>query len=162
MKTLLLIIAANWGLCIGLSWIYICWLWFVSKDIKFDGWSVYRKFLPIARFRLTSTKSWYARAWNNWYGFSMFMAMLHRDEESTDDDELVMQTIVHETHHIVFQLMPLGALFWVIYLLDTAYLKLFTNKDPYLNNTFEVGAQVATMNWLKMGRPPIVTFGKRH
>lgn len=154
-------IVANWGGCLVISWIYVLWLWLISKDIKFEGWVIWRKIVPIARFRLISTKSWYAKLWKKWYGFAMMLAMIHRDEKGPEDDLAVERVIVHETHHVVAQILPMGVLFWIVYLAHSWILSLFTDLNSYRNNIFEVRANAATLRWMRKGRPKVLNFGTR-
>jgi len=158
---LLWFLLINWGGCLVVSWAYVLWLWLVSKDVKIEGWVIWRRMVPIARFRLVSTKSWYAKAWQNWYGFALLFAMIHRDEKGMKDDKGVEEVIVHETHHVVSQILPLGMMFWVLYLAHSMYLATMTTRHPYQNNIFEVAAYRAARVWVNNGRPKILNFGPR-
>lgn len=152
----------NWHLCFIISWIYVLWLWHISGDIKFEGWVRWRFFIPIARFRLISTKSWYAKLWAKFYGFGgLLLIMIHRDEAGEDDDEFVEETIVHEVRH-VFQVLILGTMFWILFGIIFIIIKVFTKKNPYYNHPFEIDARAATQRWIDRGRPKIFTFGKRN
>jgi hypothetical protein len=132
----------------------------VSGDIVFEGWIIWRRVLPIARFRLVSTKSWYAKLWNKFYGFALFLAMIHRDTKGPYDDEFVEKTIVHESRHVLITVI-FGLSSWLAYGLNFVYLMLFTNKDPYMDNWFEKDARRIADKWETKGRPRIYAFGER-
>jgi len=153
-------ISANWYLPLIITWIYLLWLWKVSGDIKFEGWVRWRFIVPIARFRLISTKSWYAKLWKRFYGFGLFLAIIHRDEKGIYDDAWVEKTIVHEIRHVSVALI-LGLLMWISYGLIFLTLKIFTNKDAYRDNPYEIDARKAADRWEGKGRPRIYTFGER-
>lgn len=155
----LLLIPANWLLAWIISWLYVGWLWGISKDVKFEGWIRLWGWLPIARFRLISTKSWYAKIWLNFYGFAMMLIMIHRDEKGQWDDRFVEQTIVHEARHCV-QMMWLGTIFWLVYGADMLRMKIM-GKHPYRDCVFERDARAAETRWENSGRPPKFTFGAR-
>lgn len=152
-------IVINWHLCYFISWIYILWLWLVSDDIKFEGW-IYWKFIPVARFRLISTKSWYAKLWQKFYGFALFLIIIHRDEKGKFDDAWVEKTIVHEMRHVFITLIG-GLLSWIAYGLNFIFLAIFTKRNPYKDNWFERDACRSADTWEAEGRPKIFTFGKR-
>lgn len=153
-------IAANWYLFAAGSWLFVLWLWKVSGDIKFEGWVRWLFIVPVARFRLISTKSWYARLWKKFYGLSLFLMMIHRDEKGDYDDEWVEKTIVHEMRHILVFLIG-GLLVFIGYGLIFVFLKLFTRKDPYYDHPYEVDARRAADKWEAKGRPRIYNFGER-
>jgi len=153
-------IVINWHVCLLISWIYILWLWLVSHDIKFEGWVRWRFIIPVARFRLISTKSWYAKLWQKFYGFALLLAMIHRDEKGTFDDAWVEKTIVHEMRHVLITLIG-GLLSWIAYGLHFAFLAIFTDRDPYKDNWFERDARRSADAWEAKGRPRIFTFGER-
>lgn len=148
-------VVVNWIGCFIISWLAVLWLWFVSKDIKFEGWVTWRSIIKIARFRLISKHSWYAKLWDKWYGLSLFLIIVHRDEVGDHDDMFVEQMLIHELQHII-QLLSLGCLFWIIYVVHSAYLKVMTSKDPYKYNLFEVAAVRAETKWMANGRPRII------
>ena len=150
----------NWGAMVIVSWAYVGWLWKVSGDVTFEGLIYWHGWLPIGRFRLISTKSWYAKLWAGWYGFSLGFNMIHRDVRGTRDDFFVEETIVHEARH-AFQQLALGVLLWVIYGLDNLRIRLFTDGDPYWDCWAERDARAATERWVEKGRPRIYDFGER-
>ena len=160
LEVILLCVLANWAGMILISWVYLGWLWKVSGDVKFEGWVFWRGWLPIARFRLISTKSWYAKLWNKWYGFSFGFTMIHRDVKGTRDDLWVEKTIVHEARH-AFQQLALGMIQWLAYALDNLRIRIFTKLDPYKDNWFECDARRAADKWEAAGRPRIYSFGER-
>ena len=155
------VVVMNWFMPLVISYAYAWWLWLVSKDVKFEGWIFVWGWLPIARYRLISTKSWYARAWQKWYGFAMMGLMIHRDEKGARDDALVEEVIVHELRHCVNQIIMLGMLQWFLYALDHLRLRFFTDKDPYWDNWFERDARKAAERWIAKGRPRKFNFGVR-
>lgn len=155
-----LAILINWNLCLVLSWSYVLWLWLVSGDVYLEGWIKWKFPIPTARFRLISTKSWYAKAWSKFYGFALFLAIIHRDQKGQWDDEWVQKTIVHEMRHVKITVW-FGLLSWIAYGLHFVFLKLFTSKDPYHDNWFEIDARRAADMWEQNGRPPIYNFGER-
>lgn len=152
----------NWGVCIAISWLYVLWLLLISKDIKFEGWITVFRFIPVARFRLISRKSWYAKLWDKFYGFGgLFLAMIHRDEPGEFDNSYVEKTIVHELRH-VFQVLALGTLFWITFGIFWICIKLFTNKHPYIDNPYEIDARKYANEWVMMGCLKIYNFGDRN
>lgn len=154
------IVGIYWGLPFVVSMAYGLWLWKVSHDITYEGYILWRGFFPAFRFRLISTKSWYARAWDRWYGCAMFMLIIHKDKKGEQDDAQVEKTIVHELRHVVQELV-FGILQWLTYGLDYVRLKLFTDKDPYRDNVWERDARAAADRWEQKGRPRIFNFGRR-
>lgn len=137
-----------------ISWAYTLWLWLLSKDISFEGWVFWRGFIPIARFRLISKKSWFAKAWANWYGHALLGVIIHRDEQGTFDDNHVEKTIIHELRHNQQQLI-LGFMFYILYGID--YL-----LHGYYDVWFEKDARAAEEVWVSQGRPKKFNFGKRY
>lgn len=142
------------------SWAYCLWLWKISGDIAFEGW-VFWKFIPLARFRLISKRSWYARAWARFYGFALFTTIIHRDQIGEWDDAHVEVTLVHEVRHCQ-QNIILGCLHWVLYVLDFARLFIFTKHSPYYENWFERDARRYVMLWKKHGKPKLFNKGERY
>ena len=159
MITALLIVAGNWLVPLVVTWIYVLWLWCISGDIKLEGWVLWAKVVPVARFRLISRRSWYARAWQGWYGFAMMLVIIHRDEKGALDDACVEKTIVHEMRHIT-QIMCLGLLHWVLYGAHTGYL-MASGNPPHAFNWFECDARVYANRWDSAGRPRKYRFGRR-
>lgn len=159
MTTIMLIVAANWLVPLVVTWLYVGWLWLLSGDIKLVGWVLWAKAIPVARFRLISRRSWYAQAWQGWYGFAMMLAIIHRDEKGSLDDDQVEVTIVHEMRHIA-QIMVLGLLHWILYAAHTGYL-MARGKPPHAYNWFENDARAAAARWIEKGRPRTYKFGKR-
>jgi len=153
----LIAIAINWGIPLIVSWVYVLWLWKLSHDITFEGWVIWRRTVPIARFRLISEYSWYAKLWANWSGFAMMLLMIHRYEGDALDDSAKL-TIVHETYHVIRQILPFGLCFWLAYLATALVLKL-RGKSVHRSNPFEDSARHYAAKWQIAGRPPIVTFG---
>jgi len=150
---LLIGVASNWIGCYILCSIYCLWLRFISHDVTFEGWIYWRGFIPIARWRLISKKSWFAKLWDKFYGHGLFGHIIHRDEPGSRDDEFVEETIVHEIRHSIQQLI-LGCIFFIMYAINyliTGYHKVWFEKD----------ARDATARWVNNGRPRIFSFGKR-
>jgi hypothetical protein len=154
-------IPLNWTMPWIISWIYVGWLWKVSGDVSFEGWIYFWKVIPVARFRLISKKSWYAKMWKQWYGFALMLVMIHRDEKGKQDDEFAEEVIVHELRHNK-QCLVLGLLHWILYGLDNVRLRIFTKKDAYADNWFERDAEKAARNWIYNGRPKVYGLGKRY
>lgn len=151
-------IAINWLGCFALSWAY-CGALVWSGDIQLEGWIWWRGWFPVARFRLISRKSWFARAWERWYGHALLGSMIHRDEKGDFDDWLVDETIVHELRHNVQQLI-LGLLFYALYGAQFV-IQEARRKSGYRDNWFEVNARAAASAWGKAGRKRIFNFGER-
>lgn len=160
MTIALYVVGINWGVPFVASLLFMGWLLYVSHDIKFEGIVWFWKVFPAYRFRLISRKSWYARAWEKFYGQAMFLSMIHRDELGPWDDPEVEETIVHELRHVVV-LLVLGLLMWILYGLDYVRLAVFTKRDPYAENFFERDAERSVQRWVYRGRPRIFNFGRR-
>lgn len=121
------------GILVGLylvapvcSLIYLVVL--LRKDIKFacfDRWY-------IARFRLISTESRYARAWKGWYGCGLWGYMITNDASP--------EGVRHEARHSWWWLIA-GGYYGLAYGADWLRLKLFTDKDAYLDNWAERDAR---------------------
>ena len=137
----------NWIGCYILCSLYCLWLRFISHDVTFEGWIIWRGFFPIARWRLISKKSWFARMWDRFYGHGLLGHIIHRDEPGKQDDKFVEITIVHEVRHTVQQLI-LGSIFYIIYGIDFLF-------NGYQNVWFEKDARNAAEKWVKKGRPRI-------
>lgn len=151
-------IVINWvGLAI-LSQLYVRILQ-ITGDVKYEGTIWWRGFWPVQRFRLTSKRSWFARAWEGIYGHGLLGAMIHKDEKGAHDDAWVEKTIVHELRHHVQQVV-LGAVFYLLYGLSFVIEVLRGNKG-YWDNWFEKDARAAADRWVKRGRPRIFNFGER-
>ncbi|KKM97705.1 hypothetical protein LCGC14_1165230 [marine sediment metagenome] len=158
MELALIIVLGNWIGSLLLTWLYVGTL-LLTKDVSFEGWIFWRGWYPIARFRLISKHSWFAKIWSKFYGHALFGAIIHRDEEGPWDDLFVVDTIVHELRHCFQQL--LGLVFYLLYGLD--YVRLVAmGKDGYYNNWFERDARQAVRNWVDAGRPKRFKFGKRY
>jgi len=144
MTILLYVLAINWGLPLIACWTYVLWLRFVTNDVAFVGWERVW-FLPVARWKLVSKYSWYAKAWQDWYGVGMFMNIIHRDEDSTDDDVYVQETVTHELRHclqwFIGLLQPILYVGHFLYLLIVESLKKEPTRHPYLDNWFERDAR---------------------
>ncbi len=151
-------IAVNWIGCFALGWVY-CSILIWSGDLRIEGWLFWGGWFPVARTRLISKKSWFARAWQKWYGQSWLGIIIHRDEKGAYDDKFVEETIVHEMWHNSQQL-KLGLLFFVLYGGDFARLEMI-GRSGYFDNWAEVGARRRTKRWIVAGRPPIYNFGTR-
>jgi hypothetical protein len=154
-------IGINWLGAWAISWAYALWLWEVSCDVSFEGWIFWRGWFPIARFRLISRYSWYAKLWEKFYGMGLFGVIIHRDQPGLQDDAYVEKTIVHELRHNLHGLV-LGILQWVAYGLNAAVLWAFTDMDPYRDVWFETDARRAADNWVRAGRPRRFDFGVRY
>jgi hypothetical protein len=137
----------NWGIPFVCSLLYVLWLRYVSRDIVFVS-CMRAGVIPALRWRLVSKRSWYAKAWQDWYGVGLFCQIIHRDEADTDDDAYVAETIHHEMRHVL-QWVILGLLFPVLYVLHFAWLlvveslKAAPERHPYLDNWFERDARRA-------------------
>lgn len=154
----LILIPLNWLLPLVISYSYVGILR-LTGDVKFEGWVKWSGFLPVARFRLISHKSWYARAWEGWYGLALMLVMIHRDEKGSKDDDQVEETIVHEMRHIT-QILVLGMMMWVLYFLHNMIL-MFQGKELHKNNWFENDARKYEDAWVYAGRPKRYDLGKR-
>ena len=150
--------AINWVGMFAFSWAY-CGILLWAGDLRLEGWVKWRGWFPVARFRLISTKSWFARAWQNWYGHALLGCMIHRDEKGEFDNEFVEEVIVHELRHNVQQLI-LGLVFYLAYGV-ASLVALIRGKNGYLDNWFEVDARAAASAWVNAGRKRIFNFGKR-
>lgn len=155
---LLIAVAFNWVGAYAGSWLIYGWLT-LSGDIKLEGWIWWRGWFPVARFRLISTKSWFARLWDRWYGHAMFGGMIHRDEVGMHDDRWVETTIVHELQHNL-QALCFGLLQGVAYGIHYVWLEAH-GQDGYWLNVMEVDARKAADRWVLLGRPRIFDFGER-
>lgn len=155
------VLAVNWGILFVASWFYVGWLWLLSGDVEFEGWMVWRNLIPVARFRLVSTKSWYARLWKKFYGMGLFLVVVHRDERGPDDDFIVERVLVHEMRHVL-QFLCLGLLGWYLYLAHAVILWITDKGHPYFDNMFERDADRYAEAWMRKGRPKILTFGQRN
>jgi len=153
-KRLLLFLGFLWLLPVTiLVWsFYILPLW-VAGDIELvdSEW-------PIAKFKLVSKSSWYARLWKNWWGYSGPCAYIYKDEDyiqweasiELDKEWLVAavrRTELHEVRHC-FQQLVFGPLHYPLYLLMSALIWLYAapfnkNLHAYLDNPFEKDARKA-------------------
>lgn len=155
---ILVSVAINWVGCLALGWTY-CGILILSGDLRIEGWLFWGGWWPVARTRLISKKSWFARAWQKWYGQSWLGVIIHRDEKGSYDDSFVELTIVHEMRHNLQQLI-LGLVFYVIYGIDFLRLSII-GKSGYNDNWAEVDARKRAKRWVDEGRPPMYDFGKR-
>jgi hypothetical protein len=138
---LLSIFAINWIAPFILSWAYALWLWKFSHDMEFKGWIRVGGIFPVAKFRLISKKSWYAKLWQDWYGMGFMGIVLYRDEPGIYDDAFVKMTLIHEPRHCL-QGYILGLLFWILYVVDLLLIYFFIPaRHPYLDNWFERDAR---------------------
>ena len=94
MNQLLIAIAVNWIGMYLLCSVYALWLAKVSKDTVFEGWIWWRGFVPFARWRLVSKKSWFAKLWDGFYGHGLLGHMIHKDAPGKLDDLVVEETIM--------------------------------------------------------------------
>ena len=160
MKLALIIILGNWLGSLLFTWSYVGIL-LLTKDVSFESWIFWRGWYPIARFRVISKHSWFAKIWSKFYGHALFGAILHRDEKGPWDNLFVEDTIVHElVGHCIPQLI-LGLTFYLFYGLDYVRLTIM-GKDGYYYNWFERYARRVTQNWIDAGRPNRFRFGKRY
>lgn len=153
------IVGVVWIFPWAVSLLYALVLW-LTKDIQYEGYILWRRVFPALRFRLVPTRGWLARLWAGIYGQALFLIIVHKDMPGTYDDRLVERVIVHEMRH-VHQQMLLGIFQWLIYGLHSAYLAIFTEKNPYKDNVFERDARAAAGDWVMQGRPRIFDFGPR-
>lgn len=161
LEIVFIVVAINWAFPFVISMTYALTLWLISKDISYEGYILWRGWLPAFRFRVLPTRSWYVRLWERWYGQALFMVIVHRDELGPQDDRFVEKTIVHEVRHIQQQWL-LGLVQWVLYGLHYACLAIFTNKNPYRQNCFERDARAYAGAWVMKGRPHLFDMGKRY
>ena len=160
MTTALWFVGIFWGVPFVISWGYLLWLAHLSHDITFEGILWWRGFIPVARYRLISRRSWYGQMWERWRGCGLFLAMIVKDNEGTHDDQAVEDTIVHELRHVV-QVLLFGILQPLSYLGHYGYLKAFTSLDPYFANVWERDARASAQRWIDRGRPSIYNLGTR-
>lgn len=158
MEIAITIVAINWLGCLAFSWLY-CGVLVLTGDIRLEGWVWWRHLFPVARFRLVSRKSWFARAWARWYGHALLGCLIHRDEKGDFDDAYIEEVIVHELRHCVQQLV-FGLTFYLLYGLHFVLLSA-RRKNGYRDNWFERDARAAAFRWVEQGRQYIFDFGER-
>lgn len=117
---------------------YLLPLWY--RDFRFCGWAGF----GIARFELISQRSWYARLWRDWAGFSGPCFILHRRGLSASS---WARTIRHEHRHCMQQLC-FGPLFYPLYCLCSVALWVYARAfdddvHAYFDNPFERDARRA-------------------
>ncbi len=144
MKKLLYLLGFLWLLPMTM----LIWTFYILpllwKDLKFVGWA---DFL-IPHFQVKSKKSWYARMWRDWWGWSgpcvIITADISEDLQGwslTLIKEIIQTTVKHELRHCKQQFV-FGPLHYPLYFLSSVYLWLFRkDKHAYIDNPFEKDAR---------------------
>lgn len=112
--------------------VYVLPLWLfrqISYDCVMDG--------SIIVFRLNKErKNWYTNLWASWAGWSGPCVVIHK-QYTPEIDRIVL---THESRHC-WQQFCFGPLHYPLYGLIFVCFWAFTDKDPYVDNPFEVDAR---------------------
>jgi hypothetical protein len=145
MKQALIILGVLWLLPITI----LVWLFYILpltlRDIEYIGQPSFMVF----HFQLISKRSWYARLWRDWLGWSGPCVIIARNPDNlfTPVKASMAKIIIHETRHC-YQQFVFGPLFYPAYILCSIVLWMlgkFTSRKihAYLDNPFERDARRA-------------------
>jgi len=150
--------------------LYIVWFWvetllfsigytgilWIMGNIKFVGWTFWRKWLPIARFKLTDEESWFSYCWEKFYPHAFICIIIHKRDPSFFVENAERE-IVYEVCFIKWQL-ALGLVFYLLYAFE--YIRLSgPDKATLTGNIFERSAARTEKEWVDNGKP--VLFSPR-
>jgi hypothetical protein len=104
----------------------------IAKQVRYQ-----ETFMGCVVLRLNNEKNtWYTRLWFNWAGWSGPCVLIYKHINERVD----RNTFHHEYRHC-WQQLWFGPLHYPLYGLNFVVFKLFTDKDPYMDNYFEVDAR---------------------
>jgi len=143
-------IAWFWLETIAITIGYTAMLWTLG-NIEFVGWTFWKKFIPIARFKIIKKEGWYFNAWAKYFPHAFICVIIHKkDIQYPIHAEL---EIVHEFEFIRWQL-ALGMVFYLLYAMEYVILS-GKGKDTFHENWFEKRASRIEKEWVEGGMPSI-------
>jgi hypothetical protein len=124
--------------------VYVLPLWLMGQ-IRFDR--IMDRSIVV--FKLNEAKnSWYTKLWSGWAGWSGPCAIVYRPYPK----EVEYMILAHEYRHC-WQQFWFGPLHYPLYGLIFVCYWAFTDKDPYMDNPFEIDARKyeksAAKDWWK-------------